>query len=128
MDDDKIIELFSDFEPEISSSDRFVAKLQKNLEAIEFVKQQNAALRKRNRRAVVIAAVCGFAVGVIQSLLFPLIYDWISGLSISLPDIPASSLAVGIELLPWLIMAGICAITSISAYRIALAGTLLNDE
>ncbi len=121
MDDDKIKVLLSGFEPEISPSAQFMAKMQRNLDAIEFVKEQNVALRKRNRRAVAIAAACGFAAGVIQTLLFPVIGEWLSGLEVSLPAAEAYSLSQVYRIVSWIIMAGICIITSIGAYRSALA-------
>ncbi len=95
MEDDKIKELFNDFEPELSSSFQFMTKLKRNMEAVEIVKQHNAALKKRNKLAVAIAGVCGFAVGVILTLLFPLLGCWVPTFSISLPHFQIQNITIG---------------------------------
>ncbi len=77
MEDDKLKDIFRDFDPDLSSSLQFISKLQRNMEAVEIVRQYNAALRRRNKLAVAIAGLCGFAVGVTLTLLYPFIVDWI---------------------------------------------------
>lgn len=121
MDDDKLKDLFSGFEPELSSSVQFMTKLEKNMEAVEIVKQHNLMLKKRNRQAVLIAAACGFVAGVIFTLLFPLVGDWISIYNISLPYFTISSLTVDYGFLAWLLPAVSCGIISLNAYEIAMA-------
>jgi hypothetical protein len=121
MEDDKLRNLFNDFQPELSSSSKFMAKLQKNMEMIEFLKQHDIALKKRNKLAVVIAAVSGFVMGVILTLLFPLIANWISTVSVSLPHLHISNLTIDYSFVAWIIIAGVCIITALNAYEIALA-------
>lgn len=121
MDEDRLKDLFSDYQPELSSSFQFMVRLQKNMEAVEIVKQHNLALRRRNKLAVAIAALSGFAMGVILTLLFPLIGDWVSTFSISLPHIHISSVTINYSCLAWIVMAGVCIITALNAYEIALA-------
>ncbi len=121
MEDDKIKELFNDFEPELSSSFQFMTKLKRNMEAVEIVKQHNAALKKRNKLAVAIAGVCGFAVGVILTLLFPLLGSWVSTFSISLPHFQIQNITIEYSYLYWVVMAAVSALTAINAYEIAMA-------
>jgi hypothetical protein len=121
MEDDKLRNLFNDFQPELSSSSKFMSKLQKNMEMIEFLKQHDIALKKRNKLAVVIAAVSGFVMGVILTLLFPLIANWISTVSVSLPHLHISNLTIDYSFVAWIIIAGVCIITALNAYEIALA-------
>lgn len=121
MEDDKIKDLFNDFQPEMSSSFLFMSRLQKNMETVEILKQHNIALKKRNRIAVVIAAFSGFIMGVILTLLFPLIGNWVSTFSISLPYIHISSITVDYYIVSWIVMAGVCIVTALNAYEIALA-------
>ena len=45
------------------------------MDTIEMVRQYNAELRRRNRIAVMIAALAGFIMGVVLTLLMPLIGD-----------------------------------------------------
>lgn len=128
MEEDRLKDLFSDFQPELPSSFQFMARLQKNMEAVEIVKQHNLALRRRNKLAVAIAALSGFAMGVILTLLFPLIGDWVSTFSISLPHLHVSSITVDYSFLAWIVMAGVCIITALNAYEIALAKLTPQDS
>jgi hypothetical protein len=121
MDDDKLRNLFNDFQPELSSSSQFMTKLQKNIEMVEILKQHNIALKKRNKLAVVIAAVSGFVMGVILTLLFPLIGDWVSTVSVSLPHLYISHLTIDYSFVAWIVIAGVCIITALNAYEIAVA-------
>jgi hypothetical protein len=119
MEDDKLRNLFNDFQPELSSSSQFMTKLQKNMEMVEILKQHDIALKKRNKLAVVIAAVSGFVMGVILTLLFPLIGDRVSTFSVSLMHI--SNMTIDYSFVGWIVMAGACIITALNAYEIALA-------
>ena len=121
MDDDKIRNLFADFNPELSSSSAFISQLKRNMEAVEMVKQHNIALKKRNKLAVAIAAVSGFVMGVIATLLFPLIGNWMSTFNLSLPHIQLISCTIDLSLVGWIATAGLTAITALNAYEIALA-------
>ena len=98
-----------------------MSKLQKNMETVEILKQHNVALRKRNKLAVAIAAVSGFVMGIIMTLLFPLIGNWVSTISVSLPQLQISSLAIDFSFISWIVMAGVCIITALNAYETALA-------
>jgi len=121
MEDDKFRNLFNDFQPELSSSLQFMTKLQKNMEMVETLKQHDIALKKRNKLAVFIAAVSGFVIGVILTLLFPLIGNWVSTFSISLPHLQIISVTIDYSFVAWIVMAGVCIITALNAYEIALA-------
>lgn len=128
MDDDKIKDLFNDFHPELSSSFLFMDRLKKNIEVAEIVRQQSVALKRRNRIAVSIAALCGFVMGVILTLLFPLVGDWVSTINVSLPHLHISTLIVDYSFMAWFVMAGVCVITALNAYEIAMARLTLLDS
>lgn len=121
MEDDNIRNLFNDFQPELSSSFQFMSKLKKNMEILEILKHREIALKKRNKLAVVIAAVSGFVMGIILSLLLPLIGNWVATFRVSLPHIQSSSLTIDYSPLAWIVMAGVCIITALNTYEIALA-------
>jgi hypothetical protein len=128
MEDDKLKELFTNFQPEMSSSLQFMAKLQKNMERVEILKQHNLAIKRRNKLAVCIAATIGFLMGVILTLLFPLIGSWVSTFSISLPHLQISSLTIDYSFVGWIIMAVTCIITALNAYEIALVKLTPQDS
>lgn len=121
MEDDKIKDLFSNFNPEISSSFQFMSELKKNMERVEILKQHNRVLRKRNKWAVIIAAASGFVMGIILSLLMPIVVDWLPTLNISIPRSLITNLAIDYNYPAWIITAAVSVITAVNAYEIALA-------
>lgn len=127
MEDDKIKDLFSGFQPELSPSFKFMERLERNIEAIEIVKEQNIALKRRNKVAVAIAAVSGFAMGVILTLIFPLISNWVATINIPLPHLQSNSITIDYSIVSWIVMAGVCIITSLNAYEIAMAKLTSKD-
>lgn len=121
MDDDKLRQLFNDFRPEMSSSSQFMTRLQKNMEVVEILKQHNKSLKKRNRLAVVIAAFCGFATGVILTSLYPLIVEKLTSMNFSLPEIHFSGMTIDFTIAAWIVMAGLSVVAALNAYEVALA-------
>ncbi|MCM1291965.1 MAG: hypothetical protein NC111_03980 [Bacteroides sp.] len=121
MDDDKIKDLFSGFQPPLTSSQQFLDGLQNKLELVEMLEQQIHVLRLHNKLAVAIAAVCGFIAGVVMTLLFPVIEKWISGVAhdISLRGIDFPEVDYGV--VGWVIVAGVCIFTAVNAYEIAIS-------
>lgn len=121
MEDDKIKDLFCNFRPDLGPDALFMAKLEKSMEAIELVRRHTAALRRRNRIAVAVAAFAGFAVGVALTLLFPFVGAWCSTVHLSIPTVVASTITIDWRIWAWIIIAGVCIATSVNAYEITLA-------
>ncbi len=119
MEDDKLKDIFREFEPELSSSFQFMTRLQKNMEAVEIVRQYHAAQKRRNRWAVAIAGVAGFAVGVIMTLLFPFITEWIASFNFTIPLPHSSTLNFDFRYLGWLLVAMVSVLTSVGVYGLA---------
>ncbi len=119
MEDDKIKDIFKEFNPELFSSFQFMTRLQKNMEAMEIVKQYNAAQKRRNRWAVAIAGLSGFAVGVIMTLLFPFITEWIASFNFSIPLHSANTLNFDLRYLAWLLVGVVSVLTALGIYEIA---------
>lgn len=121
MDDDKIKDLFNDYKPELTSSFHFMSNLQKNLDAVEIVKSQNLALKKRNRRAIAIAATTGFVMGVIFMLAFQFFGDPGIFFSLVFPFLPTHFTSINLQIISWIVMGGASIITAFNAYEIAMA-------
>ncbi len=128
MEDDKIIEIFKEFDPELSSSFQFITKLKKNMEAMEMVRQYYAAQKRRNKWAVAIAGVCGFTMGVILTLLLPFITDWIVSNQVTIPLFSANNLTIDFRYLGLILMSCASVLTSLSVYEIALARLPLRQK
>ena len=120
MEDDKFKDIFKEFNPELSSSFQFMTKLKKNMEAVEIVKLYNGAQKKRNKMAVALAGVCGFAMGVILTLLYPLIEEMLASFRFTLPTWHASTMTIDFSHVGWLLVAAVSVITSLSVYEITL--------
>ncbi|MBP5360539.1 MAG: hypothetical protein J6129_03545 [Bacteroidaceae bacterium] len=66
MEKDKMIEdLFADFRPELSDNDKFMASLNRKLDAVEYIKKMQEAQLRRYRLAITVtlglAIVAGLA-------------------------------------------------------------------
>lgn len=113
-DDDKLKSLFNEFNPTLGSSDSdFMARLRHSMEAVEIVRRQNTLLRRHNRRSLALAALCGFAVGIVLTLLMP--YLRAIGPDIA-PDIALYN-TFRTHILPWIMIAVATAGTALGAYR-----------
>lgn len=121
MEDDKIKNLFADFNPELSSDTQFMARLQRNLEAVEFVKQQSAIFRKRNKTAVVVAALSGFVVGVLTTLIFSAFDVWTSLVYLSLPLLTANPIAIDFRIIAIILAAAASCFTVYNTYVVTLS-------
>ena len=82
MNDDKLKDIFAGFNPEISDSADFMARLNRNLELAEIARQRIEVARRRNKRAVIIAAIAGFCGGVMSTLCYPAIQRLISSFTV----------------------------------------------
>ena len=52
MDDDKLKQLFGNFNPPLSSDHEFVSRLETRLESVEMIRRHNLSIQKRNERSV----------------------------------------------------------------------------
>ena len=118
MEDDKLKDFFQDFRPSLSSDEQFIQTLNRNMNAVEAVKKQAAALRRHGRIAVAVAALCGMAAGIILTLLYPLVSGWVSAIDISLPAIGIPAVTLDCRIVAWMVMGLMCVLTGLNAYEI----------
>lgn len=121
MEDNDLKKLFSAFDPELPSDFDFMSKLHHRLELMELVKHEQQAMQRRNRKAVVIAAMAGFIMGVILTLLYPLAAEWLRSIDFGQP---AAGLPAGLTactVITWVLMATLSGVTALNVYEIALA-------
>lgn len=125
MDEDKLKDFFEGYRPHLSSSEQFMDELQNKMAAVEFVRERTHALKRRNRLAVAIAAVCGFSMGVVFTLALHLIDNWLYVYVLALPTLKIHTLSIDgsilCNILTWTLIAIVCGITSVNAYEIAIA-------
>lgn len=121
MEDDKIREIFESYRPTLQPSVEFMAELDRRMRAVESVKRKVAAMRRRNRVAVVVAALSGFLAGVIATLLFPVIGQWIAAYSEQLPSTWFPNVELVCDIAEWVIAATACVITAYNAYGFTLS-------
>lgn len=127
MDDNNIRELFNDFNPLISDSDRFISRLQHQLDIVDIVKARSQTIHKATRRAAIIAGTTGFIAGFLLSMLLPHIATFVSRLNLN-----AYSLGLSVDVeniyatISWLLIGIISTFIAVNAYSLSLS--LLNHS
>ena len=125
--EDNLKKLFDGFTPTVTPDSDFMARLQKNMEALEAVKAHVSKMQRRNRIAVVTAAFAGFAMGVVCTLLFPLLCDFLGTLSFSLPQINIPEITVDRHITGWIVSCELCVLTAVHTYNLTLARLSVKD-
>lgn len=119
--DDDIRGLFMDFKPDLSSDFMFMNRLEHALDSVEIVKKHNEALRARSRKAMVIAGITGFVVGVIFSLLMPLVGEFMAQLKSSFTgNMFAETLIANYRGITWVLICGASILISLNAYDLSM--------
>lgn len=119
MDENKLSDLFADYNPDLSPDRLFMSRLEQNLEAVELVKEQLEKVRSKNRLAIIVAAITGFIAGILSVLCYPVLRDALVSIVPS-GDRAASVLSVYGDMLPWVIIAIIVFAMTYVAYDITL--------
>lgn len=127
MEDDKLKSMLTNFEPELSSDFQFMSKLERSLNSVEILKQHAAEVRSRNKKAVVLAAVLGFIVGMLFSLSLPYLSSAVAEWQLSLPgDSMLNALADNFRIISWIAIGGTSVLTALNTYEVSLY--LLNPQ
>ena len=120
MDDDKLKTLFTEYNPKMKSDDLFMEQLERKLIANESVKKSVSESRKRNRLAVLAAAITGFVSGVVLTLCYPYISNITEELLAISPTL-AMLRPDYIHIMPFAIICPAIALLSYSAYDITFS-------
>lgn len=121
MEDNDIKKLFNAFDPELPSDFDFMSKLQHRLELMEMIKHEQLAMQRRNRMAVLIAAMAGFVMGVVLTLLYPLAAEWLRSIDFGQPSADLAAGLSAYNFIAWGLLATLSGVTALNAYEIALA-------
>ncbi len=81
MNDNKLKELFAGYEPDIQSDAMFMARLERNLRAVEFIKKTLMTAKRHNRAAMTIACIIGFIAGGLFISVMPHVVQWLNSQS-----------------------------------------------
>lgn len=118
MEHDDLKELFAGVNPELTPSDKFITRVEHELDAVEFIRRSNAAALRRGRIALAVAALAGCATGFLLSLLMPLLGTFMCSLADSLEDAQAAAfIADHYTLIVWLLIGCISAIIAFNSYE-----------
>lgn len=121
MEDEKIRKMFDEYAPRLSSDSQFLDKLQQELDVVGFVKQSNAEALRRNRMALVVAALTGLVVGFGLAQAVPYIGAVVEGWSKSPSSSPLLLMLVdncfGVA---WLMVGLLSAFIAFNTYEISL--------
>ena len=124
MEEDRLKDIFKEYEPDLSSRMAFMERLERNLNAVEIIHQENAMATKRNRLAVTFASMAGFLVGFLFSFALPYISNMIAEIedSISTNSV-LSNLNAILEfqsVIAWVIIGAFSVFTSIGTYNMVI--------
>lgn len=124
--EDKFVTLFKNFDPELSSDRIFMSQLENRIRTVDLVRQQLEISHKKNRLAVIVAAITGFISGVISMVLYPDILDFINSLAHA--GIAASNFIADYNLaITWSCICVVCSILVYTAYDVALMLGMKSD-
>ncbi len=123
MEEDKELEqLFAGYEPDMLSDTDFMARLEQGMKAIDAIRCQVADGRRRNRKAVVIAALTGFVSGSTLTAAVPYLVDAIAHWQQSQPASAFADLIAGnTAALAWAAVAAATIAVSVNVYELSLA-------
>lgn len=122
MDDDKIKQLFAAYEPELTSDNQFMERLQRKMQAVELIKEKTAEIRRKNRWAVKIAALTGFITGATFTLCFPYLSELLVNIAAA-SSVMASYAASYGDITIWIAIALATSTLSFTAYDLTLFAT-----
>ena len=129
MEEDKLKDIFNKFEPELSPDYLFMNRLRGSLESVEMIKERHQAMKRKSRRAVVIATIAGFIVGMLFSFALPYIGESVKNLAHSYPDMALmKGIAENYLLLGWIVIAALSIYASVNVYDIAFSLLKVRDR
>lgn len=120
-EDDKIRQLFREYNPEIKSDYQFIAHLKDKLDKVEIVKQHNEARYNANRRALGVAVLAGFVLGVIMTLLFPVLCSMLKSFEFPIHIPFSNELLINGRMIMLISMCAATCLISLNIYEIALS-------
>ncbi len=118
MDDEKFKELFDSFQPELSSDNDFMSKLQDSLDKVEIIRQHNSELQRRSKKIGFAAAIAGFVTGVLFTLLLPSIDNLVKTIGLLEPQIGLNVSLLSYGFLYWIIGAFFSLASALTVYDV----------
>lgn len=122
MEEDKLYRLFAEYEPELSPDDKFMHRLEQNLQAVELVKQRVEQMQRKNRLALAVATITGFVLGVLSTFCYPYLTVWLNGLTIEVADLARFVADYG-SVVVWCFLGLVVGVATYCAYDITLIAT-----
>ena len=128
MTDNDIKKLFEDFNPELPSDSLFIARLEKEMNTVEIIRNQNIAYKKIVRLAALISASVGFAVGLLLSLAVPYMSGLLKNFNINIPFVQNSyPIEINLQLLVWIAIGGLSVFAALSTYDLTIVRLRLKN-
>lgn len=131
MEEERLKDIFKEYEPALSSRLAFMERLERNLKAVEIIHQANARAVRRNKIALLFASVAGFVASFIFSHITPYIEKVTASLLESIPGDSLLNSMPGIsnsnQIVSWIIIGAVSVFTSIGTYNMLLNYRPLTD-
>lgn len=123
MEDDKLKSLFCDYQPRLTSDNDFMANLGKQLMTVDLVKSQLKNQQRSRRFAALAAVATGFVMGVISTLYYPILTEFIHSAAMSSSAVIANLIETYGDVSIWIPICVITMAASYVAYDITLLAT-----
>lgn len=119
-ENDPIQQLFDNFDPGLPAG--FMERLERRIELLESIRQENRRLRRHSRIAMAVASIVGFITGILFTLALPYIGHGLQTLAAMLPTLPfVKDAAVNFTIPALLLMALSTAVICRNSYEFTLA-------
>ena len=116
-EDDKIKDLFEDYNPVMKSDLAFMTRLKHNMDSMELVKSHNRRAHRINIMAMTIAGVVGFLTGAVMTLLWITLAPSLPVYALNLNYAGISQWQIAMNHPVWAVMVAAVAFVSVSTYR-----------
>ena len=122
MEEERIKDIFREYDPELSSGIAFIERLERNLNAVEMIHRENTAAMKRNKLAVGISAFVGFISGILFTLFIPSLTDLInSGLETISRITGQYAFSDHPQAIAWILIGAFSVFIAVNTYDITLS-------
>ncbi len=116
INDNQLQRIFDAYNPELTSTADFMQRLNRELNAVEIIKQRNDANLRATKISALIACVVGFIMGAILSLMQPVICNAFLNLQVFM-----SLQAASINIISWCAVGLATVVVSCAARELSIA-------
>lgn len=120
MNDSDLKDIFAGFNPDLSPSDKFMARLGLELDAVEMIRERSKQQRRISRMALFVTSAVSLVAGFLLSLTVPYLDSLMINLVGYILSDSSPKFSILMDCLPWVIVSAAVVAISLYTYDIAL--------